>query len=358
LGREKGGKTMKTINTKQNPLTTPKEVSAMRVGDVVQIKRCPAIPEVVGENAEIMALQIQEFDEYAVYPVWVRMLSGARKGKVYGFQRDEVGAPTEAVTEKTSGRTLVEQVEEILKGATNLEDITAIESLISPNLREGSRKARTGDLVKIKQCLPIPEVVGEDAELVELQTQDFERYTAYPVWVKMLSGERKGKIYGFQYDEVEMLPKLPGVQTAACARNLEVRTGATRTKVVEQVEEILRGATTMEDFAEIERVISEAKGKFHTEPVLGFWERKTPCWEMFRCPEAVKNECPASLYRTLPCWQIEGTYSKLHDYGKRGDGTEICQNCRVYKRWGQGEPVAIKLYGKGFDTAAEKPETT
>jgi hypothetical protein len=349
---------MKTIKIEQNPLTTPKEVTTMRVGDVVQIKKCPPMPEVVGEKAEIMALQIQEFDEYAVYPVWVRMLSGQRKGKIYGFQRDEVGTPAEAVPGKTTGRTLVEQVEEILKGATNLEDITAIESLISHNLGEGSRKAKTGALVKIKQCVPIPEVVGEDAELVELQTQDSERYTAYPVWVKMLSGERKGKIYGFQYDEVEVLPKLQGAQTPACARNLEGRTGAAKTKVVEQVEEILRDATTVEDFAEIERVISQAKGKLLTEPVLGFWEGKTPCWEMFRCPEAVRNECPAFLYRTLPCWQIEGTYSKLHDYGKRGDGTEICQNCRVYKRWGQGEPVAIKLYGKGFDTAVEEPKKT
>jgi ribosomal protein S17 len=346
---------MKTVKTEQNPLKTLKEAAAMKIGDVVQIKRCEPIPEVVGENAEIVALQIQEFDEYAVYPVWVKMLTGERKGKIYGFQRDELGVPTEAASDKITGMTLVEQVEEILRDVTNIEDITAIES-ISHNLGGCQRTAKTGDLVKIKQCVPIPEVVGEDAEVVELQIQDFERYTAYPVWVKMLSGERKGKIYGFQYDEVEMLPKVH--EAKAATGDLGGQTRAVKTKVVEQVEEILRDATTVEELAEIERVINEAKGKLLTEPAMGFWEGKTPCWEMFRCPEAVKNECPAFLYRTLPCWQIEGTYSKLHDYGTRGDGTEICENCRVHKRWGQGEPVKIKLHGKGFDTAVEKPRAT
>ncbi len=344
---------MKTLKTEQNSPKKPKGASAMRVGNVVQIKRCEPISEVVGENAEIVALQIQEFDEYAVYPVWVKMLSGKRIGKIYGFQRDELGAPTEAAIE-TIRMTPVEQVEEILRGVTSIEDITAIES-ISHNLVGCQKTAKIGDLVKITQCVPIPEVVGEDAELVELQTQNFEKYTAYPVWVKMLSGERKGKIYGFQYNELEMLPKIHGAQAAT--RNLGGQT-VVKTKVMEQLEEIMMEAATVEELAEIERVINDAKGKLRTEPALGFWEGKTPCWEMFRCPEAVKNECPAFRYRTRPCWQIEGTYSKLHDYGTRGDGTEICENCRVYKRWGQGEPVEIKLHGKGFDTTTEKPKAT
>jgi hypothetical protein len=344
---------MKTVNTEQKSPETPEEATAMRIGSVVQIKRCEAIPEVVGQSAEIVALQIQEFDEYAVYPVWVRVLSGERKDKIYGFQRDELSVLPEAGAEKITKKTLAEQLEEILRGVTSIEDITEIES-ISQNLGGCPRAAKTGDLVKIKQCLPIPEVVGEDAELVELQTQDVERYTAYPVWVKLLSGERKGKIYGFQYGEMEMLPKLHGAQPAANP----LGPGSAKKKAVEQVEGILKDASTVEEFAEIERVINEAKGKLLMEPALGFWEGKAPCWEMFRCPEAVRNECPAFRYRTLPCWQIEGTYSKLHDYGMRGDGTEICESCRVYKRWGQGEPVEIKLRGKGFDTALEKPKAT
>ena len=104
---------------------------------------------------------------------------------------------------------------------------------------------------------------------------------------------------------------------------------------------------------EIEKVIGDVKGKILPEPTLGFWEGKTPCWEMFRCPEAMRNECPAFKYRSLPYWEIEGTYCKLYDYGAKGDGTDICQVCRVYKRWGHGEPIQLKLSGKGFNATAK-----
>jgi len=178
---------------------------------------------------------------------------------------------------------------------------------------EGEVKTmRIGDIVKIRECTPMPEVVGESAEIVDMQIQEFEKYAVYPVWVKMTSGERKGKTYGFQYDEVEVLPKAYEAQYTS-----KDKKGGT---------EILM------------------------EPAQGFWEEKTPCWEMFRCPEAMRKECPAFKYRTLPCWQIEGTYCKLFDYGERGDGTEICENCRVYKKWGHGEQIEIKLRGQGFDT--------
>ena len=123
-----------------------------------------------------------------------------------------------------------------------------------------------------------------------------------------------------------------------------------KTKITEQVEEILTSVATAEEIAEIETAIEEAKGRLLVEPGLGFWEGKTPCWEMFRCPQEVRNECPSFKYRSLPCWEIEGTYCKLFDYGARGDGTDICQYCRVYKRWGHGEPIKITLLGKGLNT--------
>jgi hypothetical protein len=204
---------------------------------------------------------------------------------------------------------------------------------------------KIGDMVKIKGCDSIPQVIGESAEIVGMQIQELDKYAVYPLWVKMTSGERKGRIYGFQYNEVEMLPKAYEV-----SEEKKVMAERMRTKVAEQVEELLRGVTTVEEIAEVERVISEVKGKVLAEPGLGFWEGKTPCWEMFRCPEPMKNECPAFKYRSLPCWQIEGTYSKLRDYGQRGDSTDICQVCRVYKRYGHGEPIEIKLRGKGFNT--------
>jgi len=203
---------------------------------------------------------------------------------------------------------------------------------------------KIGDTVKIKEC-PITELVGQSADIVEMQLQEFEKYTVYPLWVEIASGEHKGKFYGFKYDEVETLPKAYELQDTGSKKREETM----KKKVIEQVEEIVKGVTTVEEIAEIERVIGEVKGKNLPEPTLGFWEGKTPCWEMFRCPEAMRNECPAFKYRSLPCWQIEGTYCKLYDYGAKGDGTEICQVCRVYKRWGHGEPIEIKLLGKGFD---------
>jgi hypothetical protein len=125
-----------------------------------------------------------------------------------------------------------------------------------------------------------------------------------------------------------------------------------KTKITEQVEEILTSVATAGEIAEIETAIEEAKGRLLVEPGLGFWAGKTPCWEMFRCPQEVRNECPSFKYRSLPCWEIEGTYCKLFDYGSRGDGTDICQYCRVYKRWGHGEPIELKLLGKGFNSTA------
>jgi len=214
--------------------------------------------------------------------------------------------------------------------------------------KEG-KTMKIGDAVKIKKCGSMLEVVGENADIVDMQIQEFEKYTVYPLWVKMTSGERKGRIYGFQYDEVEALPKAYEAQVVSKRGGTET----VKTKVAEQLEELLKGVTTVEEVAEVEKAINEAKGKVLAEPALGFWEGKTPCWEMFRCPEAMRNECPAFKYRTLPCWQIEGTYCKLLDYGARGDGTDICQVCRVYKKWGHGEPIEIKLCGKGFNPAGK-----
>ena len=150
-------------------------------------------------------------------------------------------------------------------------------------------------------------------------------------------------------------------------------------RIAEQVEEILRGAKTpgdiaeiekvirqakgkmanepaVEDIAEIEKVITDAKGKVVLEPTKGFWEEKTPCWELTHCPEMIRNECPAFTYQTLPCWKIEGTYCKLDDYGARGDDTSICQVCRVYKKHGAGEPIELELVGRGIDARVRSVE--
>jgi ribosomal protein S17 len=310
----------------------------MKVGDTVKIGRCKWKPELVGESVEIVDLQMQEYEKYRVYPVWVKMLTSERQGKVYGFNYNEV-----EVVEKKAKMGVIVELEEILRNATSAEDIKEIETVTKDLIKE-ERKARVGDTVTITNCVPVSDLAGERAEVVDLQTQEFERYRAYPVWLKISSGERKGKVYGFQLDEVEWLAKHE-VQTAGHK--------IVKTHLAAEIERIIRDANTFEEIAEIERAINEAKGRIMLEPALGFWEGKTPCWEMFRCPEAVRNECPAFHYRSLPCWQIEGTYSKLHAYGTKGECTRICENCRVYKRYGNAEPIEIKLRGKGFNRAPE-----
>jgi hypothetical protein len=119
-------------------------------------------------------------------------------------------------------------------------------------------------------------------------------------------------------------------------------------EVLEQVTEILTGVTTVEEIAEIEKAIQEIRGKLPVEQREGFWVGKTPCWEMFQCPVDVKNKCPAFKYRYQPCWEMEGTYCKLFDYKEKGDGVDICQYCRVYKRWGNSEPIEIEVHEEGL----------
>ena len=121
-----------------------------------------------------------------------------------------------------------------------------------------------------------------------------------------------------------------------------------KSKVVEQLRKLLKEVTAIEDIAEIERTISEVKGEL-LEP--GFWEGKRPCWEMCQCPEMIRNECPALKHQSFPCWEIEGTYCKLDDYGVRGDDISLCQVCRVYKTYGENKLIQIRLWGKGINTS-------
>jgi len=123
--------------------------------------------------------------------------------------------------------------------------------------------------------------------------------------------------------------------------------------IMHQVEEILKGTTTERELAEISRLIEAAKGKLRLkDDDGGFWEGKTACWEMIACPPELKRLCPAPSFPSIPCWEMEGTYTKLSEDGMKGDDTQICESCRVYKRWGGGEPVRIKFFNKGINISS------
>jgi hypothetical protein len=84
---------------------------------------------------------------------------------------------------------------------------------------------------------------------------------------------------------------------------------------------------------------------------FNFWAGKESCWNKCHCPEMIQAECPAVKYQFLPCWEIEGTYCKLDDKGATGRDTTVCQTCQMYKKYGNGEPIRIKLFGRGIDAS-------
>ena len=112
------------------------------------------------------------------------------------------------------------------------------------------------------------------------------------------------------------------------------------------------------------RLLEETLGKeekLAKESSSDFWAGKTVCWQMVNCPPAIRNDCPAIKFTSLPCWEIEGTYCKLQMKGNVATGTDtsICEVCRVHKMYGNDKPIELKLRGRGIDVAINSsPERT
>jgi hypothetical protein len=83
-------------------------------------------------------------------------------------------------------------------------------------------------------------------------------------------------------------------------------------------------------------------------PSGAYWERRTPCWEMMKCPEPIHSDCPAYRNRGYPCWEIEGTYCKWNEWGANGRDTSLCLKCEVYVKYGEGQHIVLKLRGVGL----------
>ena len=63
-----------------------------RIGAKCLIRDCSCVAGLKGAVGEIVDMQIQEDYPYSTYPLWVKILSGANKGTVHGFQYEEVAA--------------------------------------------------------------------------------------------------------------------------------------------------------------------------------------------------------------------------------------------------------------------------
>ena len=83
-------------------------------------------------------------------------------------------------------------------------------------------------------------------------------------------------------------------------------------------------------------------------PSGDYWERRTPCWEMMKCPEPIHSDCPAYRNRGYPCWEIEGTYCNWNEWGANGRDTSLCLKCEVYVKYGKGQHIVLKLRGVGL----------
>jgi hypothetical protein len=100
------------------------------------------------------------------------------------------------------------------------------------------------------------------------------------------------------------------------------------------------------------RISGEDKGAL----VAGsFWSGKVPCWQMCFCPPVIKEECPSPRYESFACWEIEGTWCKLSPDAVSGSNTALCETCIVYRKYGEGRPIDIKLKGKGIGVGGKAP---
>lgn len=74
---------------------------------------------------------------------------------------------------------------------------------------------KVGGICQINGCNEIAGVHGALGQIVDIQTPGVETYAAYPLWIKILSGEQKGIIHGFNYGEVKTADYLNEVLATA-----------------------------------------------------------------------------------------------------------------------------------------------
>ncbi len=61
---------------------------------------------------------------------------------------------------------------------------------------------RIGAKCLITECRENSGLQGAFGEIVDMQIQENDSYATYPLWIKILSGENKGSVHGFRYEEI------------------------------------------------------------------------------------------------------------------------------------------------------------
>jgi hypothetical protein len=62
---------------------------------------------------------------------------------------------------------------------------------------------KVGGICQINGCYEVSGVNGALGQIVDIQTPGVETYASYPLWIKILSGEKRGSTHGFNYNEVK-----------------------------------------------------------------------------------------------------------------------------------------------------------
>lgn len=230
-------------------------IAAMIIGNTVKVMNCTTMPEIVGEQAEIVDMQIEEFDRYSTYPVWARITTGESKGKVYGFKYEELEV-LDVITVNLDEATLM------IKIMQELEEF--LDSVGEHQKKETT--IRVGAPVRIISCAAIPEVVGECTEIVDIQIQEFDSYAVFPVWGSVTTGKHKGKTYGFHYEELKVLPTVTSekISKEGAVERLEQMLRTIRVGSMVKVKGCdLMSELTGEKTCELNEAISRVKKRFH-----------------------------------------------------------------------------------------------
>ena len=81
-------------------------------------------------------------------------------------------------------------------------------------------------------------------------------------------------------------------------------------------------------------VHAERQAYFLLSRLSSITDEMEPCWVLKKCPDELKNRCPAWEFRVGDmCWFINGTMCEGVVHGKWGEKIEICKLCEAMATW-------------------------